>query len=241
MKTMDATDYLTLSKAIGGRTVLNQIDLSVAPGECVILSGDNGAGKTTLLRILAGLLDPDQGQCQYNGHAKSWQQARPWLLHNVVYLHQEPYIFDSSVLHNISYGLRARGVGACRARAMAMQALHNAGLEHLGERSGKQLSGGEKQRVALLRAWVLSPRLLLLDEPIASLDQNARHRTLFLIRRLLEDGVGLIITAHEPRLFAPLLARHLRLSEGRLDSAPAIVARDDVSTYAEPYDRQQHH
>lgn len=244
---MQTTQYTGLSKHIKERPVLRQIDLDIGAGECVILSGDNGAGKTTLLRIMAGLLRPDAARCRCDGQEISWRRARPWLLHNVVYLHQEPYVFDVSVVDNIAYGLRSRGVRAGRARRTAVEALKGAGLDYLLERSGKQLSGGEKQRVALLRAWVLSPRLLLLDEPIASMDESARHRTLFLIRRLLEDGVALVITAHEPQLFTPLAGRHIHLHQGTLRDAPALslsgretIAEHGRRTYPEKHEYRRY-
>lgn len=239
-------EYRGLSKSINQRTLFDNLQLSIQPGECIVLSGDNGEGKTTLLRIMSGLLEPDHGKCRYNGTGYHWHQARPWLLQNVVYLHQEPYLFDRSVQDNIAYGLRRRGYSSTQARAIASNALNTTGLDHLQDRSARQLSGGEKQRVALLRAWVLSPRLLLLDEPVASMDETARHRTLFLIRRLQQDGVSLIITAHEPRLFAPLAQRHIRLKQGQLINAPSLSQDshnpfNETLTDHEDLDEQWHH
>ncbi len=223
MSTRDDIEFSGVSKTINTRHLFQHLQLNLNPGECVVLSGDNGEGKTTLLRIMSGLLHPDDGRCQYNGTQHTWQRARSWLLKNVVYLHQAPYLFDASVEANITYGLRRHGMYRKAARAMATDALQRAGLAHLQQRSGKQLSGGERQRVALLRAWVLSPRLLLLDEPVASMDERARHTTLFLVRWLLQDGVSLVITAHEPRLFAPLADRHIRLQHGELNAAPPLT------------------
>jgi len=223
MNTRDNIEFSGVAKSINDRRLFQHLQLKLEPGECVVLSGDNGEGKTTLLRIMSGLLHPDDAKCQYNGLQHSWRHARPWLLKNVVYLHQDPYLFDASVEANITYGLRRHGMRRKAARAMVTDALMRAGLDHLQQRSGKQLSGGERQRVALLRAWVLSPRLLLLDEPVASMDERARHTTLFLVRWLLQDGVSLVITAHEPRLFAPLADRHIRLQHGELNAAPPLT------------------
>lgn len=223
MNTSQPITFSKLTKSLQQRRLFQDLHLAIQPGECTVLSGDNGEGKTTLLRILAGLLVPDAGQCRYNGSNYSWKQSRDWLLHNVVYLHQEPYLFDSSVLDNITYGLRRRGIANLQARAIALTALHNIGLTHVQQRNARQLSGGEKQRVALLRAWVLSPRLLLLDEPVTSMDEGSRHRTLFLIRRLLQDGVSLLITTHEPRLFAPIADRHILLRQGQLHTITAMT------------------
>jgi len=238
-------EYGKLAKTINRQPLFENLHLNIDPGECIVLSGDNGAGKTTLLRILCGLLTPDAGDCRYNGSCYHWKRARPWLLQNVVYLHQEPYLFDSRVLDNIAYGLRRRGHTITQARDIAARALNATDLGHLQQRNARQLSGGEKQRVALLRAWVLSPRLLLLDEPIASMDERSRHRTLFLIRRLQQDGVSLIITAHEPRLFAPLAERHLRLKQGQLNPAQPLTPETGAAPGSafmldEKYDEQWH-
>lgn len=245
MNRADPIEYTGLAMSIHRQPLFDDLCLNIEPGECIVLSGDNGEGKTTLLRILAGLLPPDAGECRYNGSGYHWKRARPWLLQNVVYLHQEPYLFDSSVQDNIAYGLRRHGHTTRQAQAIAARALKSADLGHLQQRGARQLSGGEKQRVALLRAWVLSPRLLLLDEPIASMDERSRHRTLFLIRRLQQDGVSLIITAHEPRLFAPLAQRHLRLKQGQLNPAQPLNPEADTlsgssSLLDEKYDEQWH-
>jgi len=229
MNTMNPIEFAALSKSINRRQLFHDLKLNITPGECIVLSGDNGEGKTTLLRILSGLLAPDSGTCQYNGTRLNWRRARQWLLQNVVYLHQDPYLFDAGVLDNIAYGLRRRGYKPGEARDIAINALQRFGLEHLQQRNAQQLSGGEKQRIALLRAWVLSPRLLLLDEPVASMDEQARHRTLFLIRRLLQDGVSLVITAHEPRLFEPIAQHHIRLKQGQLQPA-APLAHDSTNS-----------
>lgn len=207
-----------LSVTFGGRRIIENLDFEILSGECVILSGANGAGKTTLLRILAGLLQPDTGYyCLHNDtDSQRWKTVRCWLLKNIVYLHQTPYIFDSDVRENIMYGLRRRGLKKPEARRKADDALNWGGLNHLARRNGLGLSGGEKQRVALLRAWVLNPALLLLDEPIANMDDNGRHSTLFLIRRLIGNGTAVVITAHEPRLFLPMVNRHLHMENGTL-------------------------
>jgi tungstate transport system ATP-binding protein len=245
MSTENPIEFKALSKSVHDRRLFHDLQLGIHPGECVVLSGDNGEGKTTLLRIMAGLLTPDSGNCQYNGSSHNWRWARNWLLHNVVYLHQDPYLFDFSVLDNIAYGLRRRGYRTTQAREVALNALQRFGMEHLQHRNAKQLSGGEKQRVALLRAWVLSPRLLLLDEPVASMDEQARHRTLFLINRLLQEDVSLVITAHEPRLFGPLAGRHIKLKHGRLQPAAPLNEDSTTSTLSEvddeeAYDDQRH-
>lgn len=120
-------------------------------------------------------------------------------------------MFDRSVADNIAYGLRNKGLAPERIKQEVRQALAWAGLRHLAQRNAQELSGGEKQRVALTRARVLAPRLLLLDEPIANMDLESREQTLDLIRRLKHDGISAIVTSHEPYISEVIGDEHLHL------------------------------
>ncbi|MGD8568639.1 MAG: ABC transporter ATP-binding protein [Gammaproteobacteria bacterium] len=222
----------SLSVALGDRCIFDNVNFNIFRGDCILLSGQNGAGKTTLLRIIAGLIRPDSAKCSIAGFPRigNWKSARPWLLKNIVYLHQDPFLFDGSVRENIMYGLRRRGLSKKTAFSIVEDALNWGELRHLADRNGMRLSGGEKQRVALLRASVLNPALLLLDEPIANMDDNGRHNTLFLIRRLISNGASIMITAHEPRLFLPMSDRHLRLHHGQLHTVTKTPAASGYPT-----------
>jgi molybdenum cofactor guanylyltransferase len=201
----------SLRKSVGGAHLLDIPSLSVAENVCIVLTGRNGAGKTTLLKILAGLEAPDCGEVRHQGVGTSWRSARPLLRRQAVYLHQDPYMFDRSVAENVAYGLRSQGLPAERIRDAVHQALAWAGILHLAERNAKRLSGGEKQRVAMTRARVLAPRLLLLDEPVANMDLESREQTLALIRRLKSDGISAIVTSHEPYISEVIGDEHLHL------------------------------
>lgn len=178
---------------------------------CIVLSGQNGAGKTTLLKILAGLETPDYAEVEFDGLRQPWKAARARLRRDVVYLHQQPYMFDHSVADNVAYGLARQAIPATRIEAQVSEALEWSGLSHLAQRNARELSGGEQQRVALTRARILSPRLLLLDEPLANMDISAREQTIRLIRRLKDDGVSTIITSHEPQVSMLLGDQHRHL------------------------------
>ncbi|WP_455206413.1 molybdenum cofactor guanylyltransferase MobA [Kaarinaea lacus] len=201
----------SLRKTHGKSGLLDINDFDIPHKKCIVLSGRNGAGKTTLLKILAGLDAPDSAEIIYEGKHLSWQSARPLLRRDVVYLHQQPLMFDRSVTENIAYGLRYAGLSKSEINEQTQQALAWAGLTHLAKRNAKKLSGGEKQRVALTRARILKPKLLLLDEPVANMDLESREQTITLIQRLKFEGVSTIVTSHEPN-FARLLSndhRHL--------------------------------
>jgi len=200
-----------LRKSVAGRLLFDIDEFTVPENTCIILSGQNGVGKTTLLKILAGLESPDRVDITYRGENLSWHAARRRFQQDIVYLHQHPYMFDCSVAENIAYGLRHARLPREQIQARVQQALEWAGLTHLAGRNARHLSGGEKQRVALSRAQVLVPRLLLLDEPLANMDQAAREHAVFLIRRLKSEGISSIVTSHEPNI-ATLLGddhRHL--------------------------------
>jgi len=201
-----------LRKSINGGERLFDIDeFSIRTNTCIVLSGRNGAGKTTLLKILAGLDKPDHADILYDGEHLPWKLAQRKLRHDVVYLHQQPYMFDKTVAENIAYGLHRSGLKRAQVDEKVDQALQWAQLSKLATRNARQLSGGEKQRVALTRARVLSPRLLLLDEPLASMDINAREQTIHLIKRLKSEGVSSIVTSHEPHISTLIGDEHRHL------------------------------
>ena len=208
-------------KTIGnGRRLLGIDSLTIHPGSCLLLTGPNGSGKTTLLKILSGLEPPDKGpgiaDVHYGSIDLPWTGARRHVFREVIYLHQQAYLFNSSVLENVRYGLRRRGVNGEEIDERVGRALDWAGLSHLASRNARELSGGEKQRVALTRALVLQPRVLLLDEPFSGLDENARSRTGFLIARIKSEGVAVVVTSHELHPVAGIADKHMELQDGRL-------------------------
>jgi len=152
----------------GGRAVLQIDRLEVAAGEVLGLLGPTGAGKSTLLRLLAGLEAPASGRLAYAGHrhdgqALSWKARR-----SVTLVFQRPLLLTGTVRANVEYGLWLRGLGRCAERVQAV--LDRLGLSPLAGQRAQTLSGGEIQLVALARALVLEPRVLLLDEPTSHLD-----------------------------------------------------------------------
>ena len=144
-----------------GRTICSADQLRVAPGERLAILGPNGSGKTTLLRVLAVLETAYQGHCSVGAAAI-----------DRVFVHQSPKLFRGTVLSNVMYGLRARQIHRGQREQQARDWIERFGLSELSRQSARHLSGGETRRVALARAMVLRPRLLLLDEPLADMDQQ---------------------------------------------------------------------
>jgi tungstate transport system ATP-binding protein len=201
---------------MGGEPLLAVARFELPVGSCTILSGRNGAGKTTLLKIAAGLMKPDQGTVQTGGACLHWRSARPVLRKHSIYMHQHAYMFDASVADNVAYGLRKAGVPAAQRDEAVRTALEWAGLAPLAARNARHLSGGERQRLALARARVLSPAVLLLDEPTTNMDREARQQSFFLIRRLVSEGTGVVIASHDRQIIGQLGDRHLHLVDGGL-------------------------
>ena len=225
---------------MGGEPLLDVARFELPRASCTILSGKNGAGKTTLLKIAAGLQRPDEATVHTDSGNVDWRTARPMLRKHSIYMHQHPYMFDLNVSDNVAYGLRKAGVPAAQRNERVRTALAWAGLADLSARSARHLSGGERQRLALARARVLSPALLLLDEPTTNMDEEARQQSFFLIRRMVSEGTGVVIASHDRHLIGQLGDRHLHLTDGGLRemdnasrSAPPPVAGTPVHSAAE--------
>jgi tungstate transport system ATP-binding protein len=135
----------------------------------------------------------------------------------IVYVHQHPVMFSTSVAHNIGYGLEVRGQPADKVAQAVEEAMAWAGVGHLRATNPALLSGGEKQRVALARAKVLQPRLLLLDEPTANLDGQAREQVIELIPTLVEGGSSVVIACHDRDLIGLPGVHRVKLRDGRLE------------------------
>ncbi|MEU5824738.1 ABC transporter permease [Streptomyces sp. NPDC047803] len=213
-------------------TGFNELTLDADAGTTIAVVGPNGAGKTTLLRALLGLTPRAHARLRLGGTDVT---SLPAHRRGVAWVPQDGALFPHlSTLANTAYGLRARGVPRAEARRSAREWLDRLGVGHLASRKPAQVSGGQAQRVALARALAARPRLLLLDEPLAALDQTTRSQVRHTLRRHLEGfgGVCLIVT-HDPVEAVALADRVLVLEEGRTlqDAPPAEVTRHPRSPW----------
>lgn len=211
----------SLELRYGKRPVLRIRELEIERGERIVLRGPNGAGKSTLLRVLGGLLVPDAGRVWLDGYSGSWRRLRRALCNTAVYVHQRPYLFRGTVASNVAYALRWSRIGRRERRRRVEEALEWAGLSAMRDREARSLSGGEAQRLALARARVLRPALLLLDEPTASMDTEHRAGTARLLARLGEAGTTLVVATHDPTGPLPDPDKHWILRDGKLHVAIA--------------------
>lgn len=143
----------------GDAVICDVPSLTIDAGETIAIVGGNGSGKTTLLRVLAGIERDFRGRCRVAAEPRE-----------VVFVHQSPYLFRSTVLSNVTYGLRARGVSRFECRRRGLAWLARCGAAHLADKSASHLSGGERKRVAVARALAIDPKLILLDEPLEEVD-----------------------------------------------------------------------
>jgi tungstate transport system ATP-binding protein len=206
-----------LRKRYGERLLFDIDALTVDAASAYVLTGVNGAGKSTLLRVLAGLEQAEAASVQFEGRAMTLHPYPKALRAAIVYVHQHPIMFSTSVAHNIGYGLLARGQPKERVARAVEEAMAWAGVEHLRDADPARLSGGEKQRVALARARVLQPKLLLLDEPTANLDGAAREQVIGLIPTLVEAGSSVVMACHDRDLIGLPGVRRLKLRDGHLE------------------------
>lgn len=206
-----------LRKAHGERVLFDIDRLALEAGKAYVLTGVNGAGKSTLLRVLAGLENAQCGGVSWQGGAMRLSPYPRALRERVVYVHQHPIMFSTSVAHNVGYGLAARGVSKARVNAEVAAAMEWAGVIHLRDSDPAALSGGEKQRIALARAKVLKADLLLLDEPTANLDGAAREQVIALIPALIGAGSTVIMACHDRDLIGLPGVQRMKLRDGRLE------------------------
>ena len=205
-----------IEKRFGAKALLDTGPLAMNAGDLIVLTGDNGSGKTTLLKIIAGLERADRMSLAFDGLAASEREYPGELRRHIVYVHQHPYLFASSIAANIRYGLRMRGMDAAERERRVDEAIAWAGVEELGSVPPQRLSGGEKQRVALARAKVLEPRVMLVDEPTASLDAQARAQVIALLRKTATGENCVLVACHDRELIELAGARRWHLEGGRI-------------------------
>ena len=205
-----------LKLSLANRAVLDIESVRIERGQIVMLAGDNGSGKTTLLKIMAGLLTASHGKFSCLGSPMSGAGAARFCRGRHIYLHQTPYMFDGTVEDNVAYGLKQRGRDSSQRRIEIRDALAWADLEHLVHRRANELSTGEKQRVALTRAKILTPTVMLLDEITANMDSDSRRRTYAMIADLKRAGSSVVFATHDHEPLEAIADVRLELANGRL-------------------------
>lgn len=202
-----------------GKRLVDAVSLTLTHGPLTMVLGANGAGKSLLLRLCHGLLQPTRGSVRWGPDTARWGAAvqdATRIRRAQAMVFQAPVLLRRSVLANITYALAVRGVRRGERKHVAMDALTRVGLEGMATRSARVLSGGEKQRLALARAWALDPRVLFLDEPVANLDPAAIRAVEDAIGRIRQGGTKIIMTTHEMGQARRLADEVVFLHHGRI-------------------------
>jgi lipopolysaccharide export system ATP-binding protein len=218
-----------LCKAYRGRKVVNEVSLEVRRQEVVGLLGPNGAGKTTTFYLIVGLISPEKGQVRLDGEGieslPMYQRARM----GISYLPQEPSVFRKlTVLDNLRCIAETLNVSPEEREEIAAGLLKEFGIAHLSNQMAYALSGGERRRLEIARALVLTPRFILLDEPFAGIDPLAVLDIQRIIERLKERGIGILITDHNVRDTLNITDRAYIINEGKIlrEGTPEQLASD---------------
>ena len=221
---------LELTKSYGGRTVVRGVSLEVASGEVVGLLGPNGAGKTTTFYMTVGLTGPDSGRVLLDGHDVTDDPMYIRARKGIGYLPQEPSIFRGlTVEQNILAILETLGLDAATRRARLRELLAELNLTSLASAPAYTLSGGERRRVEITRALVISPLFILLDEPFAGIDPIAVADIQRIIFHLRERGIGVLITDHNVRETLRITDRAYIVHDGTIfrSGTPGSLAGDE--------------
>ncbi|MFO3701902.1 ABC transporter ATP-binding protein [Staphylococcus felis] len=198
--------YKSFGKGDAKTDVLKDINFEIKPGEFIILNGASGSGKSTLLTIIGGLLTPTEGQVILGDHDLSLLQNKALTdkrLKDIGFIFQASYLLPYlKVKDQLILVGREAGMSKKEAEQRALDLLNRIGLSHRINAYPHMLSGGEKQRVAIMRAWMNKPQLLLADEPTASLDAKRATEVVEMIKKQVRDEktIGIMVT-HDERLF----------------------------------------
>ena len=238
-----------LTKTFGAVHAVDGVDLDIAEGEFFSMLGPSGSGKTTVLRLIAGFEKPTAGTIELFGEDVTDKAPFDRDVNTVF---QDYALFPHmSVLDNVAYGLRVRGVPGAKRRAIAEEALDSVRLAGFGSRRPSQLSGGQRQRVALARATVVQPKALLLDEPLGALDLKLREEMQVELKEIQRNlGITFIFVTHDQEEALTLSDRIAVFNDGKIvqlgtpseiyesrsrRSSPTSSARRTCSTTRHPW------
>ena len=224
---MSVLKAVEVAKSFNGRRVVNKVNLDVKGGEIVGLLGPNGAGKTTTFHMMVGLVQPDEGKVLLNDKdltaAPIYERARA----GISYLPQESSVFRRlTVEDNLAAILQTLDLSTEEQKERSNSLMKMLGVTHLANHKAFTLSGGERRRVEIARALVLSPYFILLDEPFTGVDPIAVSEIQKIIRKLITSGIGILITDHNVRETLGICDRAYIVNEGTIleEGTPEKIA-----------------
>lgn len=238
-----------VSKSFGEHKVLDQINLTVAEGEVLVVIGPSGSGKSTLLRCINFIAAPDEGEVIFEGHSwkvfkskfnfvanRKYEKKLTILRSEIGMVFQNFNVFPHmTAAQNVVLGLtKVRKLGKTEARLAAVAALGQVGLSDKVDQYPEKLSGGQKQRVAIARALALKPKVMLFDEATSSLDPELVNGILEEMRRLAKAGMTMVVVTHEMNFAFQVASRIVFMDQGRIVE---IGTPDEIKRTTEPRTR----
>ena len=220
-----------ISKNYGKKSILHNIDADINVNEISGLLGPNGAGKTTLFYILAGLLQPSEGEIIFDKSIITRKTISERANLGIVYLPQEPSIFRNlSVLENIKSAFEIQKINKVDIDLKTEEVLNDFDIESIAMQKGNQLSGGQRRRVEIARSISLNPKFIMLDEPFAGIDPIAIHEIKELIKKLSDKGLGILISDHNVKATMDICNEIFIINEGCIISkgTPEEVSKNKI-------------
>jgi|TARA_B100001057_G_C22600379_1_gene852536 lipopolysaccharide export system ATP-binding protein len=220
-----------ISKNYGKKSILHDIDADINVNEISGLLGPNGAGKTTLFYILAGLLQPSEGEIIFDKSIITRKTISERANLGIVYLPQEPSIFRNlSVLENIKSAFEIQKINKVDIDLKTEEILNDFDIESIAMQKGNQLSGGQRRRVEIARSISLNPKFIMLDEPFAGIDPIAIHEIKELIKKLSDKGLGILISDHNVKATMDICNEIFIINEGCIISkgTPEEVSKNKI-------------
>lgn len=221
-------EFQHVFKSFGrSRNILADVNFHIEPGEFIFVSGPSGAGKSTLLKLVGGLEPPSRGSVTVNGHRidRLAARARPYLRRTVGLILQDAHLlFDRTAFDNVMLPLNVTGLDRGTAGTRARAAMEKVGLRGKEDLHPIEMSGGEQQRLAIARAIVGRPTILIADEPTANLDHDSAAHIMDVFRDFNQVGVTTLIASHDTALMAHYAQRTLHIDGGRFNDIAGVPA-----------------
>ncbi len=227
----NALSAVNVEKSFRRRRVVKGVTVSIRPGEVVGLLGPNGAGKTTVFNMIVGLLAPDRGDIFFNGRPITTLPMHSRARLGLSYLPQEASVFRKlSVADNVLAILETLPLSSEQRHARLWQLLEELGVAHLAGQMAYTLSGGERRRLEIARALVLSPQFVLLDEPFAGIDPLAVIDVQKVVAHLRSRGIGVLITDHNVHETLEITQRAYIINDGEIlqEGTPLEIATSPI-------------
>ena len=211
--------FHNITKTFGAHTVLNGISFTIQPNEFVLLKGASGAGKSTVISLLIGAEKPEHGTIEVDGMMVSEMDDDTLQMYRRkvgVVFQDYKLLSKKTVFENVAFAMEVCGESNEEIHRRTPEVLEKVGLLQFQDKFPEQLSGGEMQRLAIARALVHSPRLIIADEPTGNLDEGNVRGIMHIFKRLHEEGATILITTHDPIIEQLVQARVMTLEEGRI-------------------------